>query len=110
LLLRLSSFPIRLPPSAPRFPYTPLFRSASCAPNAAARDVSNLNSPIPNPPAPTLEALPRTRAARHRARLARLREEAEPIVAEEQIGRAHRLNSSHVKISYAVFCLKKKNT
>src|SRR5690606_39595611 len=26
----------------------------------------------------------------------------------EQIGRAHRLNSSHVKISYAVFCLKKK--
>jgi len=25
-----------------------------------------------------------------------------------QIGRAHGLNSSHVKISYAVFCLKKK--
>src|SRR5436309_7147791 len=25
-----------------------------------------------------------------------------------QIGRATRLNSSHVKISYAVFCLKKK--
>src|SRR5690625_6669048 len=26
----------------------------------------------------------------------------------EQIGRAHGLNSSHVAISYAVFCLKKK--
>ena len=25
-----------------------------------------------------------------------------------QIGRAHRLNSSHANISYAVFCLKKK--
>src|SRR5690625_5583509 len=25
-----------------------------------------------------------------------------------EIGRAHRLNSSHVAISYAVFCLKKK--
>src|SRR2546427_9103006 len=25
-----------------------------------------------------------------------------------QIGRAHRLNSSHSQISYAVFCLKKK--
>src|SRR5699024_11802471 len=29
-----------------------------------------------------------------------------PPLAE--IGRAHRLNSSHVSISYAVFCLKKK--
>src|SRR5439155_22467241 len=27
-----------------------------------------------------------------------------------QIGRAQRLNSSHVAISYAVFCLKKKKT
>src|SRR3712207_6866038 len=27
-----------------------------------------------------------------------------------KIGRAHRLNSSHANISYAVFCLKKKNT
>src|SRR5690606_42015006 len=27
-----------------------------------------------------------------------------------EIGRAQRLNSSHVKISYAVFCLKKKKT
>ena len=26
-----------------------------------------------------------------------------------QIGRAPRLNSSHITISYAVFCLKKKN-
>src|SRR5438034_6318505 len=28
--------------------------------------------------------------------------------AGRQIGRAHRLNSSHTVISYAVFCLKKK--
>src|SRR3712207_7872347 len=27
-----------------------------------------------------------------------------------KIGRAHVLNSSHANISYAVFCLKKKNT
>src|SRR2546430_4352421 len=27
----------------------------------------------------------------------------------KQIGRAHGLNSSHSQISYAVFCLKKKN-
>src|SRR5690349_23102891 len=29
--------------------------------------------------------------------------------ARGKIGRAHVLNSSHVEISYAVFCLKKKN-
>src|SRR5690606_39462083 len=29
-------------------------------------------------------------------------------IVEREIGRAPRLNSSHVKISYAVFCLKKK--
>src|SRR3712207_7967833 len=28
--------------------------------------------------------------------------------ATSEIGRAHRLNSSHANISYAVFCLKKK--
>src|SRR5438270_10563839 len=28
----------------------------------------------------------------------------------KQIGRAHGLNSSHSQISYAVFCLKKKNS
>src|SRR5437773_4704677 len=28
---------------------------------------------------------------------------------QPQIGRAHVLNSSHITISYAVFCLKKKN-
>src|SRR5690606_41804036 len=29
-------------------------------------------------------------------------------MVRQEIGRAQRLNSSHVKISYAVFCLKKK--
>src|SRR5690349_23898213 len=31
------------------------------------------------------------------------------IAASPKIGRAHVWNSSHVEISYAVFCLKKKN-
>src|SRR5690606_39881575 len=31
-----------------------------------------------------------------------------PSASSPQIGRAPRLNSSHVKISYAVFCVKKK--
>src|SRR2546421_4458506 len=36
-------------------------------------------------------------------------EKREPALQHE-IGRAQRLNSSHDQISYAVFCLKKKNT
>src|SRR5699024_11726729 len=32
------------------------------------------------------------------------------VEVQAQIGRAPRLNSSHVSISYAVFCLKKKTT
>ena len=31
------------------------------------------------------------------------------IVENKEIGRAHVWNSSHITISYAVFCLKKKN-
>src|SRR5574343_1260961 len=34
--------------------------------------------------------------------------QTETIRADSQIGRAQRLNSSHITISYAVFCLKKK--
>src|SRR6266702_2687893 len=34
---------------------------------------------------------------------------ADRAPADDEIGRAQRLNSSHVAISYAVFCLKKKN-
>src|SRR5207302_9683277 len=39
------------------------------------------------------------------------RERADPAAAEERQTdrKSTRLNSSHVKISYAVFCLKKKN-
>src|SRR5690606_39696551 len=35
--------------------------------------------------------------------------EAERVAADIQDRKSTRLNSSHVKISYAVFCLKKKN-
>src|SRR5690606_42128108 len=40
----------------------------------------------------------------------RLRREAQALGLSWQDRKSTRLNSSHVKISYAVFCLKKKNT
>src|SRR5699024_12479837 len=72
---------LRRPPRSTLFPYTTLFRSR-------AREVSM-----------TREVLQRGTAYRPRSE------------RQEGIGdrKSTRLNSSHVSISYAVFCLKKKN-
>src|SRR5438874_8262525 len=79
---------IRRPPRSTLFPYTTLFRSAilaRCAIRPLATCVSSSRA-----------EQPRLRARRDvRARADR---------------KSTRLNSSHVEISYAVFCLKKKNT
>src|SRR2546426_4214402 len=76
---------IRRPPRSTLFPYTTLFRSLS------------------------EEAL----GGRLGVRLARRhsREDRDPLVRrglEERDRKSTRLNSSHLVISYAVFCLKKK--
>src|SRR6266481_8624260 len=70
---------IRRPPRSTLFPYTTLFR-----PERPSRDLGLLR-----------------RDLRHRPRALR----AEPA----QDRKSTRLNSSHSSISYAVFCLKKKN-
>src|SRR5256885_3274393 len=70
---------IRRPPRSTLFPYTTLFRSPCC--NHAANRI------------------PLVRRQRRQARL-RLRGEIDR--------KSTRLNSSHLVISYAVFCLKKK--
>src|SRR2546429_4373625 len=77
---------IRRPPRSTLFPYTTLFRSASC---------SAIRSTPPRPPARKRarhEGLRRPHRVRHRRR----------------DRKSTRLNSSHGYISYAVFCLKKK--
>src|SRR3712207_7031521 len=85
---------IRRPPRSTLFPYTTLFRSLS---RVAARydDVVG-----------TLVALPR--AFVHGEFYA-----SNIVVASNEDGprdrKSTRLNSSHANISYAVFCLKKKN-
>src|SRR3989442_11877560 len=84
---------IRRPPRSTLFPYTTLFRSPSSA--------------------------GRTRPSRTRAPTGRKRPRRRPrgggdgvAAARVRLGRdrkSTRLNSSHVRISYAVFFLKKKN-
>src|SRR3712207_7270346 len=78
---------IRRPPRSTLFPYTTLFRS------------------------PRHHRLPR-----HRRPDPRLRRTLHPVhelrrrEVQFQDRKSTRLNSSHANISYAVFCLKKKNT
>src|SRR5690606_42054088 len=81
---------LRRPPRSTLFPYTTLFRSQ--------RDVLRLGADL------VLEL--RAQADRLAAtdRVARPR----PRAVEQGDRKSTRLNSSHVKISYAVFCLKKK--
>src|SRR2546426_3192959 len=80
---------IRRPPRSTLFPYTTLFRS--CDPHGPGRD--------------------RDRDAWDgaRARVRRVASAARPRGSRERLDRkSTRLNSSHLVISYAVFCLKKK--
>src|SRR5690349_23192534 len=87
---------IRRPPRSTLFPYTTLFRS----PQRPPRDLPRRRS--------------RRRSENHHARSAR-RPLAHPRLRTRTLRRvtevdrkSTRLNSSHVEISYAVFCLKKK--
>src|SRR5690349_22149140 len=72
----------RRPPRPTLFPYTTLFRS--------------------------LAARPRLQHDRHAARAHRDRRSVLDPGPATQDRKSTRLNSSHVEISYAVFCLKKK--
>src|SRR5438477_1339903 len=79
---------MRRPPSSPLFPYTTLFRSPPAAFAAAEADdfILDLEDEFPSHDTP----------------------EGQDAVAFQD-RKSTRLNSSHMSISYAVFCLKKKN-
>src|SRR2546430_10668774 len=79
---------IRRPPRSTLFPYTTLFRSARAL--GAPGQVGVLAEWV-------TEAL---------VEPAQLLEDAAPVAQDRK---STRLNSSHSQISYAVFCLKKKN-
>src|SRR4051812_49455481 len=82
---------IRRPPRSTLFPYTTLFRSERHAPE----DLAHPHQPHAH------DAL---------AQRPQLPFEPGGVVLDGEIGRSTRLNSSHMSISYAVFCLKKKKT
>src|SRR5256885_11137349 len=92
---------IRRPPRSTLFPYTTLFRShrrqESIRPTSAAR-VQAISFPDLQRPAKTA---PRSRVPPNAA----ARQTPAQIHRDRK---STRLNSSHLVISYAVFCLKKK--
>src|SRR5690606_41463151 len=97
---RLSCLMILPSPRSTLFPYTTLFRSGPAAQSAGSRrhraaDAASLagqRARAGKPGAPSGGAL---FAGNHR-------------LGRDRDRKSTRLNSSHVKISYAVFCLKKK--
>src|SRR3712207_7292233 len=85
---------IRRPPRSTLFPYTTLFRS---------EPVTRRGHPRPQPP------VGGDRGQRRDVRLAGRAEIG--VVHDPHVDRkSTRLNSSHANISYAVFCLKKKDS
>src|SRR5207253_6648571 len=109
LSLRLSFFLLTLPPPPPPplFPYTTLFRSTAGTGGYAEYATASAETTFPLPDelddGTALALLIQGLTAWHLFRTsAQLRE-------GERDRKSTRLNSSHVAISYAVFCLKKKN-
>src|SRR5690606_41387955 len=100
----------RRPPRSPLFPYTTLFRSPECG-------------GVPDPPSPLIALrvsscegkAPGPAPAQCGTEASTLEQQIHILLAQwvrqvftrGQDRKSTRLNSSHVKISYAVFCLKK---
>src|SRR3712207_8212032 len=95
---------IRRPPRSPLFPYTPLFRSrlVDVRPDPDGGD--------PGGPHQLDGVEQRDRAVVAAVVVGQVRHLDAGGLRRGQDRKSTRLNSSHANISYAVFCLKKKNT
>src|SRR2546430_6175695 len=100
---------IRRPPRSTLFPYTTLFRSSLAdgrvevdRERVVSRTCSRLPSPLQGLLAHNLQLLGMTPDER-------TQKGAQGRRNQEADRKSTRLNSSHSQISYAVFCLKKKN-
>src|SRR5690606_40882242 len=94
--------PPRQPPRPPLFPYTTLFRSTPFAPGLAQDEIYDHYREL-------REAVPIPLFIYNEEALSGNQIALDTLLRICRLDRkSTRLNSSHVKISYAVFCLKKK--
>src|SRR5207249_10646311 len=98
------------PPPSPLFPYTTLFRSSSARLSSTSGGDSGRG---PDRGARAVPGRARVRRGASAADPSRVRGPGTDQGAARAVDRGRdrkstRLNSSHVSISYAVFCLKKK--
>src|SRR3712207_7693836 len=98
---------IRRPPRSTLFPYTTLFRSASMR-SADDVEADGIRDRVADGAGRPLRDLSHqlVEAALH---VQRHGLELHGVLVGDRDRKSTRLNSSHANISYAVFCLKKKN-
>src|SRR5205807_10536994 len=108
--LTLSPIPRHRPPTPPPFPYTTLFRSLATTP--VLMKLAPLGDELGASSAHAKSALPGADAGASTTQAkSALRGEAGESTTRAKSAldrKSTRLNSSHLVISYAVFCLKKK--
>src|SRR5207244_8522919 len=102
--LPFSFFLLRLPPRSTLFPYTTLFRSAGVTHAVCIQRSHGHGRRRPHHHAAAHSYHGSLRACPRQSKL-----QQDPACHKGQDRKSTRLNSSHQIISYAVFCLKKKN-
>src|SRR3712207_8269780 len=96
---------LRRPPRSTLFPYTTLFRSRSLRlAELVAATYAEKDAVL------AWRAVVETAATARHPSAAAVRADLKHYEASLKDRKSTRLNSSHANISYAVFCLKKKNT
>src|SRR5207253_9976247 len=107
-LLSYFLFSLRRPPSSPLFPYTTLFRSRS----SCAAKLSDFQAPSSSAQGGQVVACASSAAHSASVPSSKIRSRSLQVTfmffTVPPRSESTRLNSSHVAISYAVFCLKKK--
>src|SRR2546426_9375438 len=98
---------IRRPPRSTLFPYTTLFRSRALAEARAALELDRGRRDLLEEVAELSEEVGDAAGAEAALKTRRALYPEEPEAARDR--KSTRLNSSHLVISYAVFCFKKKN-
>src|SRR3712207_8811474 len=101
---------IRRPPRSTLFPYTTLFRSGgplATRPAATRSGAHEEGSGRPTPQSRCAEQIESLTPREVEVLNLLSQGQTNPQIAQDR--KSTRLNSSHANISYAVFCLKKKN-